>query len=72
MFSLPNSNYLDWKKENKQFLLKMVVAPWVLIFCLFIMNFVINPDSKTNAKKPGTDNPWEMSDYEIEGRDGLK
>ena len=70
IFSLPNSNYLDWKKEHKHVFLKMVLAPWVVAFSILLMNFIINPNINPDKKVFARSHLWNMVDYEIRAGEG--
>lgn len=70
IFSLPSSNYLDWKKEHKHVFMKMVLAPWVLAFSILLMNFIINPNVNPDKKVFARSNLWNMVDYEIRPGEG--
>jgi hypothetical protein len=72
IFSLPSSNYLDWKREHKQVFLKMVLAPWVLALSILIMNFLINPEINISSRSLNKSNLWNMVDYEINRIDGME
>jgi hypothetical protein len=70
IFSLPSSNYLDWKKEHKHVFLKMVLAPWVVAFSILLMNFIINPNINPDKKVFNRSHLWNMVDYEIRPGEG--
>jgi hypothetical protein len=70
IFSLPGSNYLDWKKEHKHVFLKMVLAPWVVALSILLMNFIINPNINPDKKVFSRSNLWNMVDYEISPGEG--
>jgi hypothetical protein len=70
IFSLPGSNYLDWKKEYKHVFLKMVLAPWVVAFSILLMNFIINPNVNPDKKVFNRSHLWNMVDYEIRPGEG--
>jgi hypothetical protein len=72
IFSLPNSDYMEWKKDHRQLFLKTILVPWVLILFLLFMNFIVSPDNNTSKEKTSTSPAFGMKDYEITLKDGME
>jgi hypothetical protein len=72
IFTLPNSDYLEWKKDHKLFFIKTILVPWVLILSLSVINFIVVPNSNTSKKKTDESHPFKMENYEIKLKDGME
>jgi hypothetical protein len=72
IFSLPSSDFLEWKKEQKRFFIKAIIVPWVYILYISLMSLLINPYENIAARKTDTSPPWGMKNYVIEVKDGME
>lgn len=69
LFTIPNSNYIDWSVFHKK-ILKKLLYPWIFIFFLFLFKFLVpevwdvlwTPEKTFKNKPPA----FGMIDYEIE------
>jgi hypothetical protein len=71
IFSLPNSDYMEWKKDHRQLFLKTILVPWVLILYLSFMNFIVSPKEDLSKEKTSTSPAFGMKNYEITLKDGM-
>jgi hypothetical protein len=72
LLTLPSSGFLDWKPFHKK-VLRRLLLPYVLIFFLFVLRFLL-PEVNTFIFSPtpsGNVTGFEMSDYPIENKNGL-
>jgi hypothetical protein len=71
LLTVPSSGYFDWPTVHKK-IFKRLIIPWMLIFTLFIIRFLLpsvhNAIWNTPAK---VTNGFEMVDYGIENKNGL-
>jgi hypothetical protein len=72
IFSLPNSDFMEWKKEHRQFFLKTILAPWILVLYLSIRSFIISSGENISKNKQDSSPPWGMENYDIKTRDGME
>ena len=72
IFSLPGSNYVEWKKDHKQLFLKAIAVPWTLILFLSFMNFIVYPKQDVSEKTKSTTPSFSMDKYEIKPKDGME
>jgi hypothetical protein len=72
IFSLPNSDFMEWKKDHKQLFLKAILIPWTLILFLSFMNFIVNPGQDLSKGKKNTTPSFSMDKYEIKPKDGME
>jgi hypothetical protein len=72
IFSLPNSDYMEWKKDHKQLFLKSILIPWTLILFLSFMNFIAYPNQDASKEKKNTTPAFSMEKYKIKPKDGME
>jgi len=73
VFTLPGSNYLEWNKLSKKFFYRVIILPMIW---LFIMTALVNafPETwnKLTSWEYASDAYWQMYDYTLEDKEGLK
>lgn len=71
LLTLPSSGYYEWQPEHKK-ILKRLIIPWMLIFTLFIIRFLLPPVHNAIWNTPAkVTNGFEMVDYSIDNKNGL-
>ena len=72
LLTLPSSGYIEWHDLHKK-IFKRILVPWMFIFALFIMSFLIPKTFKAiMAPENKRSISFEMHDYIIENKNGLK
>lgn len=73
LFTLPSSGYADWKTYQKKILLRLLL-PWIVVFLLFTLRYLLPEVNQIiwGANKEITRIPFDMSDYQIIMKNGLK
>lgn len=74
MITLPNSGFINWKKEQRQILTRKILIPWVflLVFMALKLLLPMNIQKKIFEKDLTTLEPFNMFPYEIEMKDGME
>ena len=74
MITLPNSGFINWKKEQRQILTRKILIPWVflLIFLALKLLLPMHVLKKIFEKDLTTLEPFNMFPYKIEMTDGLE
>jgi hypothetical protein len=72
IFSLPSSDYMEWKKDHKQLFLKAILIPWTLILFLSFMNFIVYPKQDISKDKKSSTPSFSMYKYEIKPKDEME
>jgi hypothetical protein len=72
LLTLPSSGFLDWKPFHKK-MLRRLLLPYILIFFLFVLRFLLPEVNTFIFTKPPPENQtgFEMTDYPVENRNGL-
>lgn len=75
LFTIPNSNYVDWSVFHKKILRKLLY-PWIFVFLLFLFKFLVPelwvkifPSERVKHK---VEAGFNMVDYPIENKNGLE
>jgi hypothetical protein len=71
IFSMPNTDYMDWKKDHKYLFLRSILIPWVLILFLAFVNFVLVPVTEKSQLRKSKVYSFGMVKYEVKHKDGL-
>jgi hypothetical protein len=71
IISLPNSDYVEWKKDHKQLFLRSILIPWCLILFLAFINFIVTPVSDKSQERKSKITSFKMFKYDIKQKDGL-
>ena len=74
MITLPNSGFINWKKEQRQILTRKILIPWVflLVFMALKLLLPMNIQKKIFEKDLTTLEPFNMFPYKIEMKDGME
>ncbi|MCK4699323.1 MAG: hypothetical protein KAT38_03275 [Bacteroidales bacterium] len=74
MITLPNSGFINWKKEQRQILTRKILIPWafLLLFMALRLLLPMHVQKKIFEKDPTTIEPFNMFPYKIEMKDGMK
>jgi hypothetical protein len=70
-FSLPSSDYVEWKIEHKNLFIKAIIIPWSLILYLSFANFIVNPVGDKQQEPKSKKAAFGMDKYEIKQKEGL-
>jgi len=74
LLTLRSSGYLEWKDLHKK-IFKQILFPWVFVFVLFIMSFLLPQTFRTIMGVPLENTKtvsFKMPDYSIENKNGLE
>jgi len=74
MITLPNSGFINWKKEQRQILTRKILIPWVflLVFMALRLLLPMNIQKKIFEKDLTTFEPFNMFPYKIEMKDDIE
>ena len=74
MITLPNSGFINWKKEQRQILTRKILIPWafLLLFMALRLLLPMPVQKKIFEKDLTTLEPFNMFPYKIEMKDGMK
>ncbi len=74
MITLPNSGFINWKKEQRHIFTRKILIPWafLLLFMALRLLLPINIQKKIFEKDPTTIEPFNMFPYKIEMKDGME
>jgi hypothetical protein len=66
LFTLPSAGYADWKPDHKRILLRLLL-PWILIFLLFVLRFLLPDVHKVvwGSNSVRVYDPFGMSEYQV-------
>jgi len=69
IFSLPNSNFIEWIEAHKRILLRAIFIPWLFFFILSSALLLLPPHISQSilSKDISSEEYWDMVDYEMEG-----
>ncbi len=74
MITLPNSGFINWKKEQRQILTRKILIPWIFLLIFMALKLLLPiPVQKMIFEKDVTTlEPFRMFPYEIEMKEGLE
>lgn len=74
MITLPNSGFINWKKEQRQILTRKILIPWVFLLLFMALKLLLpmSVQKKIFEKDLTTLEPFNMFPYAIEMKDGMK
>ena len=74
MITLPNSGFINWKKEQRQILTRKILIPWafLLLFMALRLLLPMPVQKKIFERDLTTIEPFNMFPYKIEMKDGMK
>lgn len=74
LITLPNSGFINWKKEQKHIFTRKILIPWVffLLFMALRLLLPMHVQKKIFEKDPTTIEPFNMFPYAIEMKDGME
>jgi hypothetical protein len=71
VFTLPNSNYIDWTMIERKVFFRTVLMPMIFVFALITLMFVFPDTFNAIIGKKTISLPWEVNDYELFHIEGI-
>jgi len=76
LLTLPGSNFIEWKKQQKRTLIRGLLVPWLFVIYIVATTVLIPPYDQFKPffffKDNSQDAAFKMEDYPVENRNGLE
>jgi len=71
VFTLPNSNYVDWSWIERKVFFRTVLMPMIFVFALITLMFVFPDTFNAIIGRKTISLPWEVNGYELFNIEGI-
>ena len=71
VFTLPNSNYIDWSWIERKVFFRTVLMPMIFVFALITLMFVFPDTFNAIIGRKTVYFPWEVYDFELFNVEGI-
>ncbi|MCX6253959.1 MAG: hypothetical protein NTV31_05710 [Bacteroidia bacterium] len=71
VFTLPNSNYIDWTWIERKVFFRTVLLPMIFVFALITLMFVFPDTFNAIIGRKTVYFPWEISEFELFHLEGI-